>query len=277
MRSFIPGVPPATITILGPQPLFGSAKSKTKVYEGADCASTGTGDPFLFMPVLGAIGSGAVDEACPVVGSVICGMDINPGWQTGALAGFDVAADLTDPADLAMIQAGQPEIDDGWRDCWNLHDMMEGIKETADVVCADATLLNHDCIAPASNPDRIVYAEGDFVVGPGAEAGTLAVAGELTMSGNTDWSGLILVIGEGVYRLNGAGNGTQSGGMIVADIAGPDNIFGNADDCTGGDGGFDSGTFDERGGGNAVAEYCTTALERANPIKPYDVTEFLQR
>jgi hypothetical protein len=96
------------------------------------------------------------------------------------------------------------------------------------------------------------------------------------MGGNTDWAGLILVIGEGDYRLNGAGTGEISGGMIVADIAGPDNIFGNDDDCTGGTDGFGRAIFDERGGGNAGSIYCTVDLVNVNPVKPYDVVEFLQ-
>jgi len=129
-----------------------------------------------------------------------------------------------------------------------------------------------------SNPsaNRIIFADGDFAVGPGSEAGVLAVTGELTMSGNTKWAGLILIVGEGVYRLNGGGAGTISGGTIVADIAGPDNVYGTADDCTGPDNGFDSAVFDERGGGNSGNVYCRQDIVDVNPARPYDVVEFLQ-
>jgi len=230
------------------------------------------------MPVVGAVGEDAVDEDCPVVGSVVCGMESNPTWQSGALTDTDVVADLSDPTDPAMQQAGQDAIDDSWLDCWTLHDIMDRMRDVADVVCADGTRLDTTCVgAPASFPERVVFAEGDFAVGPTTEQGTLAVLGTLHISGNADWDGLVLVIGEGHYVLNGAGNGELIGGLVVANIAGPDGVYGNDDDCTGGVGGFNHAIFDERGGGNAGATYCSTALIDANPMMPYDVVDFLQR
>jgi hypothetical protein len=77
--------------------------------------------------------------------------------------------------------------------------------------------------------------------------------------------------------LGGAGNGMISGGLIIADIAGPDNVYGTADDCTGPDNGFDTPTYDESGGGNGTTRYCTVDLNAANHSPPYDVIQFLQR
>ena len=105
----------------------------------------------------------------------------------------------------------------------------------------------------------------------------LLVTGSLTMHGAADWSGLIMVIGEGQFLRNGAGNGQILGGVMVADIAGPDDIYGTVDDCTGGVGGYDSATFDESGGGTGDTIYCTAALDFARPLVPYDIIEFVQR
>ncbi len=84
------------------------------------------------------------------------------------------------------------------------------------------------------------------------------------------------MIGEGVFRLNGSGNGVVVGSVIVADIAGPDEVYGTSDDCTGGDGGFDTAVYDERGGGNSGSVYCSTVLNVSAPAEPYEILQFRQ-
>ena len=96
------------------------------------------------------------------------------------------------------------------------------------------------------------------------------------MNGNASWDGLILAVGEGSYMVNGAGNGLVTGGLIVADIAGPDNIYGTDDDCTGPDDGFGEATFNENGGGNGQTTYCTDDIFNASPAYPYELVEFRQ-
>jgi hypothetical protein len=88
---------------------------------------------------------------------------------------------------------------------------------------------------------------------------------------------MIYVVGEGQFTRLGAGNGVISGAMFVADIAGPDDLFGTADDCTGPDNGFDSVSFDESGGGTGDTVFCTNDLTPALPVHPYDIVDFLQR
>jgi hypothetical protein len=270
LTEFLPTVPPATITMLGPTPEFYSATSKVKLYSGEDCLGPPNGTPGLYVPVVGAIGTGVLDAEL--------GIDVNPDYESepSLLTPEDTFADLTDPSEPTVISSTYGPIDPTWTDCNYLHDMMDGIEVVADVVCPDGTRLGSTCIVPASAPERIIFADGDFDVPSGGQEGVLAVTGALTMSGNAKWAGLILVIGEGVYRLNGAGNGTISGGTIVADIAGPDNVYGTADDCTGPDNGFDSAVFDERGGGNSGSIYCLHDIMDVNPARPYDVVEFLQ-
>jgi hypothetical protein len=72
----------------------------------------------------------------------------------------------------------------------------------------------------------------------------------------------------------GAGGDTISGGVIVADVAGPDNIFGNSDDCSNG---LEPPTWDTAGGGSGTVSFCGSALWDAFPFEVYRVVEFLQR
>jgi hypothetical protein len=46
--------------------------------------------------------------------------------------------------------------------------------------------------------------------------GVLLIGGELTVSGNFTWNGLILVIGQGVIRWNPGVSGIVNGGLFVA-------------------------------------------------------------
>jgi hypothetical protein len=65
----------------------------------------------------------------------------------------------------------------------------------------------------------ITFCDGDCTLGPIAGGGILVVTGQLTLHGNFDWHGLIIVTGEqGVLR-NGGGNGTIQGNIIVAPYA----------------------------------------------------------
>jgi hypothetical protein len=88
---------------------------------------------------------------------------------------------------------------------------------------------------------------------------------------------MVYVVGKGELVRNGAGNGPISGAVFVADIAGPDNTYGTADDCTGGLNGLAPAFFDESGGGTGEHVFCTNDIDPALPVEPYKVREFLQR
>jgi hypothetical protein len=79
----------------------------------------------------------------------------------------------------------------------------------------------------------------------------LIVTGNLTMSGNPSFTGLILVLGGGSVLRNGGGNGDIYGAMAVASF--PVN----------GNGGFNSATFHTNGGGTATMQYDSSAVRQA--------------
>lgn len=111
----------------------------------------------------------------------------------------------------------------------------------------------------ASNPDGVLtFVDGDLTLGPGNPTGqgTLIVTGNLTLDGNFQWNGVIMVLGEGhVYR-SGGGHGDIYGAMFVAKFArtGADtDVFG-------------APTFDTSGGGTANIQYSSTAVDRAKSV-----------
>lgn len=91
------------------------------------------------------------------------------------------------------------------------------------------------------------FVDGDCNLDGGA--GLLIVTGNLTMSGNPSFDGLILVLGTGSIQRNGGGNGDIYGAIVVAKFANT--------------GGFLSPFFDTNGGGNSLMKYDSAAVQRA--------------
>jgi hypothetical protein len=83
--------------------------------------------------------------------------------------------------------------------------------------------------------------------------GLLIVTGELITSGTTDFEGLILVLGAGIFNRDGNGNGHIDGGIIVASF----------DPSPTATTGFTSPTFSVNGGGNSDVRYNSDAVRRA--------------
>jgi hypothetical protein len=60
------------------------------------------------------------------------------------------------------------------------------------------------------------FVDGNYTMPPAGGAGLLVVTGTLTMNGNADFKGLILVLGEGHVERNGGGGDTSLGAMAIA-------------------------------------------------------------
>ena len=98
------------------------------------------------------------------------------------------------------------------------------------------------------NAGMFTFVDGDCTLTGGS--GFLVVTGTLTMSGNPDFNGVILVLGKGVLIRNGGGNGDVFGGITIAAF---DRTAGN----------FTAPTFSTNGGGNSTIQYDSTALKSA--------------
>ena len=89
------------------------------------------------------------------------------------------------------------------------------------------------------------FVDGDCTLKKGA--GILVVTGTLTMRGNSDFRGIILVLGKGILIRNGGGNGDIYGGITIAAF---DRNAGN----------FTSPTFNTNGGGISTVQYDSSAV-----------------
>jgi hypothetical protein len=111
----------------------------------------------------------------------------------------------------------------------------------------------------ASNSDGVLtFVDGDLVLGPGSPTGqgTLIVTGNLTLDGNFNWNGVIMVLGAGhVYR-SGAGQGNIYGAMFIANFA----KTGASTDV------FGAPTFDTSGGGTSNIQYSSNAVDMAKAV-----------
>ena len=103
-------------------------------------------------------------------------------------------------------------------------------------------------VSDSLNSPMFTFVDGDCTLTSGS--GMLVVTGRLTMRGNTDFKGVILVLGKGELIREGGGNGDIFGGITIA-------AFNRTA------GGFTSPTFSTNGGGNSTIQYDSTALSNA--------------
>lgn len=105
----------------------------------------------------------------------------------------------------------------------------------------DSTTVNDSVDVP-----MFTFVDGDCTLTSGS--GFLVVTGRLTMRGNTNFKGAILVLGKGELIRNGGGNGDIFGGITIA-------AFGRTA------GNFTAPTFNTNGGGNSTIQYDSQALQ----------------
>jgi hypothetical protein len=103
--------------------------------------------------------------------------------------------------------------------------------------------VNHSVNSP-----MFTFVDGDCTLVSGS--GFLVVTGTLTLDGNPNFKGAILVLGKGELIRNGGGNGDIFGGITVAAF---NRTAGN----------FTAPTFHTNGGGNSTIQYDSVALNNA--------------
>ena len=125
----------------------------------------------------------------------------------------------------------------------SLHDSAKATGRLFEPSPGSATTVNDSINSP-----RFTFVDGDCNLSGGS--GMLVVTGTLTMQGNPDFRGIILVLGKGVLIRNGGGNGDIFGGITIA-------AFGRTS------GNFTAPTFQTNGGGNSTIQYDSAALSNA--------------
>ena len=101
-----------------------------------------------------------------------------------------------------------------------------------------------------SSDPQLTFIDGDATLSDGA--GLLIVTGNLTVSGDVGFQGLILVLGGGSFQRNGGGNGDTLGAIVVAKF-----------DRNTPNGPFLSPTYDMNGGGNSTTQYDSNKVDQA--------------
>jgi hypothetical protein len=254
----LPTSPKSALTLIGPAPVYNPGNSSTKHYTGNDC--DGAGVPGYHVPVVGVIDDTDIQGVVDNLGKH------DHSYTSGTLAPDDTVANLNDTSHEAVLEP----LDGAWQDCQQLHDLIDYMRGKAKTLCTDGSA----CTLPAPSLDNFVFIDDDTTIGPHVGAGLLVVTGSLVIHGNFSWDGQLLVVGEGSVVRTGSGGGTIAGGILVADIAGADNTFGNADDCSTG---FGSPEFDTSGGGNSLLSFCGQNLDASAPQEVYRIVEFLQQ
>ncbi|HXV74820.1 MAG TPA: hypothetical protein VD788_00760, partial [Candidatus Polarisedimenticolaceae bacterium] len=173
----VPQLPPATITLLGDQPLFDGGTSDPHDYSGEDCPG---GIPNFNVPTVGTIGSDA--ELQSELGIV---EPDGPDYDSGPFSQQETFVDLTNLADPMLVANGFTGLDPMWTDCEALHDLVEELRKIADVECSAGTA----CTIPSQLTSNVIFVNGDYEINPPGGAGTLVVTGELEYDGRAGWEG----------------------------------------------------------------------------------------
>src|SRR5215213_5440654 len=116
----------------------------------------------------------------------------------------------------------------------------------------------------ASHPDGVfTFIDGDITLGPGNPTGqgTLIVTGKLTLDGNFNFNGVIMVFGEGEVYRSGGGHGNLYGALFIAKFA---KVGANTDV-------FGAPVFDISGGGTSNIQYNSDAVDKAKSVGGHSV------
>lgn len=177
---------------------------------------------------------------------------VTPCDQSEAEAGFEKASTIEDPK-LGLL--GDDDTTPGTVETPSFLDSAAKARAYLNELQSKAESLNRYfksdseiTLDDSLNTPMFTFVDGDCTLTSGS--GFLVVTGTLTMRGNADFKGSILVLGKGVLIRNGGGNGDLLGGITIA-------AFGRES------GGFTAATFETNGGGNSTVQYDSTALKNA--------------
>lgn len=128
------------------------------------------------------------------------------------------------------------------------------------------TVTNADGTSP--NNYGFTFVDGDCNLDTTAPAaGLLVVTGNLLMSGNPSFDGVVLVLGQGSVNRDGGGNGVINGSMIVANFDPWPEVNGNPAPFSDGlPHSFGAVTFNTNGGGNSTMQFSSVAISNAMAV-----------
>jgi len=173
------------------------------------------------------------------------GPNVTPGDPT-------VLSELNTPSFLESVSKARQFL-------YGTEGMMNAAINQGRYFTSGAAALSSTAGIGATNPDGVLtFVDGDITLGPGDPTGqgTLIVTGKLTLDGNFNFNGVIMVLGAGEVYRNGSGHGNIYGAMFVAKFA-----------RTGADSdAFLAPIFDTSGGGTSNIQYSSDAVDKAKAV-----------
>ena len=231
---------PGAITLVGSGAIFTGGNSSSKLLSGDEASGCGT-EPS--QPVI------AVTDVASETDVQTAVNDSKPSTYVTSFAG-GVVDDIVASGVVGNINSTYGF---DYTNVNDLKDLVDRIEKSADSVVASGGSAS----LGTSEAPQIVVVNGDFEMkGGDSGVGILVVKGTLKLKGNPSYEGVILAIGAGNIQRSGGGSGEIKGGIIVANIVGPDGDYGTADDVIG----FPSLTT--TGGGNSEILYCSTVVDQ---------------
>ncbi len=100
-----------------------------------------------------------------------------------------------------------------WSTPAQLNGLAQAMANAANLTCPGNAACSGTTFGSDAAP-QITYINGDATVGGGA--GVLVVTGTLTFNGNTNFDGIIMVIGQGIMNVHGGGGGQVNGEVLIA-------------------------------------------------------------
>lgn len=157
---------------------------------------------------------------------------------------------------------------DPWGNLPQLQSLYNTLRNTADFTSPAATGFT---LGTSAEP-KIVVIDGDYTMTGGTSgAGILLVTGNLTLNGNISYDGMLLVVGKGNITRDGGGVGVITGGIYVANIAGPDGNINSTGDNTWG-----TPSWNTSGGGTSDIDYVYASESNALRLLPFNKASWKQ-
>ena len=100
-----------------------------------------------------------------------------------------------------------------WSTPAQLNQLAQMMANEATITCPGNAACGNATIGSDASP-QITYVTGDITLHGGA--GVIVVTGTLTFDGNTNFDGLVLVIGQGIMNVKGGGGGQINGEVLIA-------------------------------------------------------------
>ncbi|MGZ4831679.1 MAG: hypothetical protein ACXVZQ_02055 [Terriglobales bacterium] len=192
------------LTLIGPNPLFGTPNSMPFQMIGSDCPTCAPAPPSC---------NTTAHAATDAIGVY------DPTAATNPSAVQTVIGDLAKPNNYIGANSA-PDVHNANLGNMTAADLSSFVSAVTSVATntygSNPSSIN---LGSAANP-AIDVVNGDYSMGPTTGYGILVVTGTLSFSGDYAWNGLILVIGAGASVMSGGGHGQISGAVFVANTTG---------------------------------------------------------